>query len=167
MTTETSINGSSTTTTTLEKTDIEPNKLNRAPPIDATSKLLPKYPAVFSTDDIRDKMAPLLRHMYDQEEGIWFRQPVTEAIAPGYFDIIKYPMDFSTIFKKLDDDQYTTPFQFCEDIWLVFNNAWTFNKKSQRVYKAGVKVSYSIKMKLIVQLIISSFPIYLWTMLIQ
>jgi E1A/CREB-binding protein len=51
-------------------------------------------------------------------------------------------MDFSTISKKLDENQYLTPFQFCEDIWLVFNNTWTFNKKSQRVYKAGVKVSY-------------------------
>ena len=125
-----------------EKTDIESNKLNRAPPIDATSKSLPKHPAVFSTDEIRDKMAPILRHIYDQEEGFWFRLPVTEAIAPGYFDIIKYPMDFSTIFKKLDENQYKTPFQFCEDIWLVFNNTWLFNKKSQRVYKAGVKVSY-------------------------
>ncbi|CAF1106206.1 unnamed protein product [Rotaria sordida] len=145
-TTETSINGNSITKITVEmisseKTDIESTKSNRPPPIDATSKSLPKHSAVFSSEDIREKMTPLLRHMYDQEEGIWFRQPVTEAIAPGYFDIIKYPMDFSTIFKKLNENQYATPFQFCEDIWLVFNNAWTFNKKSHRVYKAGVKLA--------------------------
>lgn len=71
---------------------------------------------------------------------MWFRQPVTEAIAPGYFDIIKHPMDFSTIFAKLDEGKYATPFQFCEDIWLVFTNTWTFNKKTQKVYKAGLKV---------------------------
>ena len=152
MITETSINGSNTTTTIIEmikteKIDIESSRANRAPLIDATSKSLPKSPAIFSTDEIREKMAPILRHMCDQEEGIWFRQPVTETIAPGYFDIIKYPMDFSTIFKKLDQNQYTTPFQFCEDIWLVFNNTWTFNKKTQRVYKAGVKVSYSLNEK--------------------
>jgi len=150
ITTETSINGRSITTTTVEmikteKTDLESHKSNRPPQIDATSKSLPKYPAVFSSEDIRNKMTPILRHLYDQEEGIWFRQPVTEAIAPGYFDIIKYPMDFSTIFKKFDENQYTTPFQFWEDMWLVFNNTWTFNKKTQRVYKAGVKVSYSIQ----------------------
>jgi hypothetical protein len=56
-------------------------------------------------------------------------------------------MDFSTIFKKFDENQYTTPFQFWEDIWLVFNNTWTFNKKTQRVYKAGVKVSDSSQIK--------------------
>jgi E1A/CREB-binding protein len=114
---------------------------SRPPPIDAASKSLPKSPAVFSSEMLREKMAPILHRLWDYEEGVWFRQPVTEAIAPGYFDIIKCPMDFSTMFKKLDENQYTTPFQFCEDVWLVFNNAWTFNKKSQRVYKAGVKVS--------------------------
>ena len=130
-----------------EKTDIESNRPNRPPPINATSKSLPKHPAFFSSEDIQEKMTPILRHMFDQEEGIWFRQPVTEAIAPGYFDIIKYPMDFSTISRKLDDNQYVTPFQFCEDVWLLFNNTWTFNKKSQRVYKAGVKVSPSNEKK--------------------
>jgi len=145
-TSETSINGNNVTMTTVElikteKTDIESTKSNRPPPIDSTSKALPKHPAVFSSDDIREKMTPILRQLYEHEEGAWFRQPVTEAIAPGYFDIIKYPMDFSTIFKKFDENQYQTPFQFCEDIWLVFNNTWLFNKKTQKVYKAGLKVN--------------------------
>ncbi|CAF3707592.1 unnamed protein product [Rotaria sp. Silwood1] len=145
-TSETTINGNNVTTTTVElikteKIDIESNKINRPPPIDSTSKSLTKYPARFSSDDLREKMTPILRHLFNQEEGGWFRQPVTENIAPGYFDIIKYPMDFSTIFKKLDENQYETPYEFCEDVWLVFNNAWTFNKKTQKVYKAGSKLS--------------------------
>ena len=130
-----------------EQSDIESIKSNRPLQIDAKSKSLLKYPAVFSPEDIREKMTFILRHLFDQEEGIWFRRPVTEAIAPGYFDIIKHPMDFSTIFKKLNENQYVTPFQFCEDIWLVFNNAWTFNKKSRNVYKATVKVSCTINDK--------------------
>ncbi|CAF3668354.1 unnamed protein product [Rotaria sp. Silwood1] len=145
-TSETTINGNNVTTTTVElikteKIDIESNKINRPPPIDSTSKSLTKYPARFSSDDLREKMTPILRHLFNQEEGGWFRQPVTENIAPGYFDIIKYPMDFSTIFKKLDENQYETPYEFCEDVWLVFNNAWTFNKKTQKVYKAGSKLN--------------------------
>lgn len=135
------------TTTTIEtikteKVEIDSAKPARPPAIDASSKSLPKIPAVFSPEDIREKMGPILRHLYDHEEGGWFRQPVTEAIAPGYFDIIKYPMDFSTMFKKLEENQYATPFQFWEDMWLIFNNAWTYNKKSQKVYKAGLKVNY-------------------------
>jgi hypothetical protein len=132
----------------LEKPDMESYKPNYPTSISVTSKSLPKHPTVFSPEEIRNKMTPILRQIYDHKEGFWFHQPVTEAIASGYFDIIKYPMDFSTIFKKFDDNQYTTPFQFCEDIWLVFNNTWTFNKKTQKVYKAGLKVNrYLIKIK--------------------
>ncbi|CAF3278892.1 unnamed protein product [Rotaria socialis] len=152
VTTETSINGSSNSSSTTstkikvemisnEKPDSESTKNNQLATIDATSKSLPKYPAVFSPEDIRENMVPLVRLLCEQEEGMWFRQPVTEAMAPGYFDIIKFPMDFSTILKKLNENQYSTPFQFCEDMWLVFNNAWLFNKKTHRVYKAGVKLA--------------------------
>ncbi|CAF5011369.1 unnamed protein product, partial [Rotaria socialis] len=155
VTTETSINGSSNSSSTTstkikvemisnEKPDSESTKNNQLATIDATSKSLPKYPAVFSPEDIRENMVPLVRLLCEQEEGMWFRQPVTEAMAPGYFDIIKFPMDFSTILKKLNENQYSTPFQFCEDMWLVFNNAWLFNKKTHRVYKAGVKVSFLV-----------------------
>jgi hypothetical protein len=166
-TSETSINGNNVTTTTVEsikteKTDIESTKTNRSPAIESSSKSLPKYPAAFSTDDIREKMTPILRHLYDHEEGAWFHQPVTETIAPGYFDIIKYPMDFSTIFKKFDENQYTTPFQFCEDIWLVFTNTWTFNKKSQKVYKAGLKVNHHIIQFNLYFIHFSSFRKCLW-----
>lgn len=133
---------SSTTIATSDavKTEKTETDSDRPPPIDAASKSLPKAAAVFPPETIREKLSPILHRLWDHEEGFWFHQPVTEAIAPGYFDIIKCPMDFSTIFKKLEDGQYVTPFQFCEDICLVFKNAWTFNKKSQRVYKAGLKV---------------------------
>ena len=126
-----------------EKIELDANAGTRPAPIDATSKALPKHPAAFSTDELRQKMLPILHRLYNHDDGSWFRQPVTEAIAPGYFDIIKNPMDFSTIMKKLNANEYLTPFQFCEDIWLVFSNTWTFNKKSHRVYKAGLKVSSS------------------------
>ncbi|UJR31544.1 hypothetical protein I4U23_019032 [Adineta vaga] len=141
--TGTSLSNTSVKLTTVEniKKEAASKQLNQHPPIDASSKSLPKHSAVFSPEDIREKMTPILRQMYDHEDGFWFHQPVTEAIAPGYFDFIKNPMDFSTIFDKLDKHQYSTPFEFCEDIWLVFNNAWIFNKKTQRVHKAAVKLA--------------------------
>ena len=84
-----------------EKIDVDTASSNRPAPIDASSKSLMKCPAVFPSEEIRQKLTPILQRLYNHEEGAWFRQPVTEAIAPGYFDIIKQPMDFSTMFKKI------------------------------------------------------------------
>ena len=40
---------------------------------------------------------------------------------PDYFDIIRNPMDFSTIKKKLNNCQYTNGREFCNDMEQVFD----------------------------------------------
>ncbi len=49
-------------------------------------------------------------------------------------------MDLSTIKGKLDSGQYGDPWSFVDDVWLMFDNAWLYNKKSSRVYKCCTKV---------------------------
>ena len=40
-------------------------------------------------------------------EDAWiFEEPVTEDIAPGYFDVVEKPMDFATVEKKLERREY-------------------------------------------------------------
>lgn len=42
-----------------------------------------------------------------KHEDCWlFVDPVTEAIAPGYHDVIKHPMDIVTVEKKLRNEEY-------------------------------------------------------------
>lgn len=53
--------------------------------------------------------------------------------APDYFDIIKYPMDFGTIQKKLNQRAYSNINEFENDVRLVFNNCYTYNKSSKTV----------------------------------
>ena len=35
-----------------------------------------------------------------------FEEPVTEAIAPGYFEVVTEPMDYMTVEKKLEEHAY-------------------------------------------------------------
>lgn len=65
-----------------------------------------------------------------------FSSPVQD-----YFDIVKNPMDLSTIKRKLDTGQYQEPWQYVEDVWLMFNNAWLYNRKTSRVYKYCTKLA--------------------------
>lgn len=61
--------------------------------------------------------------------------------AQDYFDIVKNPIDLSTIKRKLDTGQYQEPWQYVEDVWLMFNNAWLYNRKTSRVYKYCTKLA--------------------------
>lgn len=68
---------------------------------------------------------------------MWMVPPANQ----DYFDIVKNPMDLSTIKRKLDTGQYQEPWQYIEDIWLMFNNAWLYNRKTSRVYKYCSKLA--------------------------
>lgn len=55
-------------------------------------------------------------------------------------------MDLQTIKRKLDMDQYDEPWDYVDDIWLMIDNAQTYNKRNSRVYRAAQKVSGSLWM---------------------
>uniref|UniRef100_A0A087Y961 histone acetyltransferase n=1 Tax=Poecilia formosa TaxID=48698 RepID=A0A087Y961_POEFO len=99
---------------------------------------------IFKPEELRQALMPTLEALYRQDpESLPFRQPVDPPLLgiPDYFDIVKNPMDLSTIKRKLDTGQYEEPWQYIEDIWLMFNNAWLYNRKTSRVYKYCSKLA--------------------------
>ncbi|KAK2833764.1 hypothetical protein Q5P01_017653 [Channa striata] len=99
---------------------------------------------IFKPEELRQALMPTLEALYRQDpESLPFRQPVDPQLLgiPDYFDIVKNPMDLSTIKRKLDTGQYQEPWQYVEDIWLMFNNAWLYNRKTSRVYKYCSKLA--------------------------
>ncbi|XP_015991339.2 histone acetyltransferase p300-like [Rousettus aegyptiacus] len=99
---------------------------------------------IFKPEELRQALMPTLEALYRQDpESLPFCQPVDPQLLgiPDYFDIVKSPMDLSTIKRKLDTGQYQEPWQYVDDIWLMFNNAWLYNRKTSRVYKYCSKLS--------------------------
>ena len=102
-----------------------------------------KQKVTFSDSELRNALLPTVEKMWAHEpEAVPFRTPVdpTALGIPDYFDIIKKPMDMSQIKRKLDCGQYTDPWQFVTDVYLMFENAWTYNRKTSRVYRYCSKV---------------------------
>jgi hypothetical protein len=56
--------------------------------------------------------------------------------------VVKNPIDLSTIRDKLENGVYTDPWQYINDVQLMFDNAWLYNRKTSKVYKACSKVSF-------------------------
>uniref|UniRef100_A0A1A8UYW3 histone acetyltransferase n=1 Tax=Nothobranchius furzeri TaxID=105023 RepID=A0A1A8UYW3_NOTFU len=113
-------------------------------PSEAAAPQAPVKKKIFKPEELRQALMPTLESLYKQDpESLPFRMPVDPQLLciPDYFDIVKNPMDLSTIKRKLDTGQYEDPWQYIEDIWLMFNNAWLYNRKTSRVYKYCSKLA--------------------------
>lgn len=92
----------------------------------------------------------LLRHFLSLHAEIFndrnaepFRDPV-DPIAlhiPDYPQVVKEPMDLTTIRNNLEDGNYKNPWEVLDNFRLMFTNAWLYNKKNSKVYKMCNKVS--------------------------
>ncbi|XP_039038298.1 uncharacterized protein LOC120175814 isoform X1 [Hibiscus syriacus] len=64
-----------------------------------------------------------------------FAEPVNPEEVEHYYDVIKEPMDFGTIAKKLNEGSYQTLENFEHDVFLVPNNAMLFNASNTIYYR--------------------------------
>ncbi|KAJ3332703.1 hypothetical protein HDU76_013382 [Blyttiomyces sp. JEL0837] len=70
----------------------------------------------------------LLEALKKHECAPLFLNPVDESYAPGYYDLIKKPMDFSTIQRKLHGGEYQESCNMlADDIRLIFENCFLYN----------------------------------------
>ena len=126
------------------KMEVEVKKEPDAKPELKSPPVPPPQKVSFTPEELKTAMMPPLMKMYNQEpEAIPFRTPVDPQTLniPDYFEIVKKPMDMSTIKRKLDSGQYKDPWEVVDDVWLMFENAWIYNRKTSRVYKYCSKVS--------------------------
>ncbi|XP_048746376.2 BRCA2-interacting transcriptional repressor EMSY-like [Ostrea edulis] len=73
------------------------------------------------------KYRGLNRHKDDLNASTWFLEPVDPEDAPDYYTIIKNPMDFGTIKKKLESLSYPDYEDFHSDMLLVRDNCRLYN----------------------------------------
>lgn len=69
-----------------------------------------------------------------------FLAPVNKDEVPDYYNVIKTPMDLSTMEEKLAQDFYTTPKEFISDLKLIFSNCRQYNDASTVYTKCAVKL---------------------------
>nr|CAD2162157.1 unnamed protein product [Meloidogyne enterolobii] len=101
-------------------------------------------PKIFSANELRSHLLPVWQKLWDTEpECIPFRLPVDpeQLNIPDYFDIIKNPMDLKTIKDGLDQGKYKNPWEVCDHMWLMFENAWLYNRKNTKVHKWCTRLS--------------------------
>uniref|UniRef100_H2UF98 Bromodomain containing 3b n=1 Tax=Takifugu rubripes TaxID=31033 RepID=H2UF98_TAKRU len=78
-----------------------------------------------------------------------FYKPVdAEALElHDYHDIIKHPMDLSTIRKKMDKGEYNEPQSFATDVRLMFSNCYKYNPPDHEVVAMARKLQDVFEMR--------------------
>ncbi|XP_039277547.1 histone acetyltransferase p300 isoform X2 [Nilaparvata lugens] len=105
-----------------------------------------KSKCLFKPNELRQALMPTLEKLFRQDpESFPFRQPVATS---KYLEVIERPMDLSTIKRKLNTGQYSDPWEYVDDVWLIFHNTWLFNQKTSRVYKYCTKLSEVFKQEI-------------------
>ena len=97
--------------------------------------LMKKLMDEVNDDDVKmceswEKIArQLMNVLWKVKDAELFHKPVDpiELNVPNYYEIIKKPMDFSTVKKKLNNYSYTNLKEFNDDMTLIFNNCFLYN----------------------------------------
>ncbi|XP_028148787.1 bromodomain-containing protein 3 isoform X5 [Diabrotica virgifera virgifera] len=78
-----------------------------------------------------------------------FYQPVDAELLGlhDYHDIIKKPMDFSTVKNKMENREYRTPQDFAADVRLIFSNCYKYNPSDHDVVAMARKLQDVFEVK--------------------
>ncbi|KAH6900492.1 Bromodomain-containing protein [Thelonectria olida] len=87
-----------------------------------------------------NQLLHLLTDLQNHNSAWPFRVPVNRDEVTDYYDVIKEPMDLSTMETKLEADQYITPDDFVRDAMLIFDNCRKYNNKNTPYAKLANKL---------------------------
>jgi histone acetyltransferase len=87
-----------------------------------------------------NQLLHLLNDMQNHTSAWPFAQPVNRDEVPDYYEVIKEPMDLSTMEDRLSNDLYPTPQEFIRDARLIFDNCRSYNNETTPYAKSANKL---------------------------
>lgn len=91
-------------------------------------------------ENVLPKLLTVCEKLWAHPDADPFKYPVHPEDAPGYFDIIKKPMDLSTARAKVEDGRTKTKEQFHKDIKQITQNTCTYNEHGSEIYFMGIRL---------------------------
>ena len=92
----------------------------------------------------------LIQPLMKLADAGFFLEPVDpeKLRIPDYFDVVKSPMDLSTVNRKLEMGQYRSVDDFIGDVRQVWRNAYLYNKEGHVVHTAARRCELEFEEKL-------------------
>ncbi|KAL0486496.1 histone acetyltransferase [Acrasis kona] len=77
-----------------------------------------------------------------------FKEKVDPTLVHDYYDVIKEPMDLSTMAEKLKNNLYDSKEAFIHDMMLIIDNCRTYNNDDTPYYECATKVERYLEAQL-------------------
>eukprot|EP00978_Attheya_sp_CCMP212_P016788 scaffold44276_cov43-Attheya_sp.AAC.3 len=103
-----------------------------------------KLPGIIENDRFTEIARSTLNKMVRHDSYSLFSDEVSEDDAPGYFDTISHPMDFSTMMKKVEDGDYgmdsEASSKLFQDMVLIVDNCAKYNDAGGEVLDEAARL---------------------------
>ncbi|XP_062867719.1 histone acetyltransferase KAT2B isoform X2 [Trichomycterus rosablanca] len=100
-------------------------------------KPLAKSKEVKDPDQLYSTLKNILQQVKSHQNAWPFMEPVKKNEAPGYYQVIRFPMDLKTMSERLKSRYYTTKKLFMADMQRIFTNCREYNPPESEYYKCA------------------------------
>ncbi|XP_053718217.1 histone acetyltransferase KAT2B isoform X1 [Synchiropus splendidus] len=100
-------------------------------------KPLSKGKELRDPDQLYSALKTILQHVKSHPNAWPFMEPVKKTDAPGYYQVIRFPMDLKTMSERLKSRYYTTRKLFMADMQRIFTNCREYNPPESEYYKCA------------------------------
>ncbi|KAI1902474.1 hypothetical protein AGOR_G00045140 [Albula goreensis] len=88
-------------------------------------------------DQLYGTLKTILQHVKGHQNAWPFMEPVKKTEAPGYYQVIRFPMDLKTMSERLKSRYYATRKLFMADMQRIFTNCRQYNPPESKYYKCA------------------------------
>ncbi|KAI4817767.1 hypothetical protein KUCAC02_011144 [Chaenocephalus aceratus] len=88
-------------------------------------------------DQLYSTLKTILQHVKSHPNAWPFMEPVKKTEAPGYYQVIRFPMDLKTMSERLKSRYYMTRKLFMADMQRIFTNCREYNPPESEYYKCA------------------------------
>uniref|UniRef100_A0A3P9JBF9 Histone acetyltransferase n=1 Tax=Oryzias latipes TaxID=8090 RepID=A0A3P9JBF9_ORYLA len=88
-------------------------------------------------EQLYSTLKSILQHVKSHQNAWPFMEPVKKTEAPGYYQVIRFPMDLKTMSERLKSRYYTTRKLFMADMQRIFTNCREYNPPESEYYKCA------------------------------
>ncbi|WVQ98831.1 hypothetical protein IAU59_005962 [Kwoniella sp. CBS 9459] len=92
-----------------------------------------------NADAFFDSLEKIVNELKSTPESVAFQKPVSKRDAPDYYEVIKKPMDLTTVLRNVKARKYKSKADFESDLNLIWSNCFEYNSQETHPIRAAAR----------------------------